>query len=122
MTTKDAELLKLTPGERAHLRIYKSNAERRGLKFELSVDESMHLFESACHYCGRTPELRRFSTSNKHAYAVEMNGIDRMDPGLGYTMQNSVPCCRACNKSKGKLGYADFLDLARRVAALHPHQ
>jgi hypothetical protein len=29
------------------------------------------------------------------------NGIDRVDNSKGYTPENTVPCCKICNKIKG---------------------
>lgn len=41
--------------------------------------------------------------------------IDRADNNLGYTKENSVPCCSECNFCKGTLSKDKFLDLVRKV-------
>ena len=120
MTTKNRELLKHPPGVRAHLRIYINNAETRGIKFSLGVSEALKLFGEDCHYCGKAPEERRFATHNKKPYSVMLNGIDRKDPKEGYTVLNTVACCKACNRGKNQLGYDEFLNMARSVAKRHP--
>ena len=42
-------------------------------------------------------------------------GIDRKDNTLGYTLENSVPCCPTCNFAKRGLSVIEFIEWARRV-------
>lgn len=65
--------------------IYKKNAKRRNIPFDLSKDEFNNLTKSPCAYCG---ELN------------EYNGIDRIDSKNGYNINNCNPCCEICNKMK----------------------
>lgn len=37
-----------------------------------------------------------------------INGIDRVDSSIGYTIQNSVPCCKICNYAKHNLTLEEF--------------
>ncbi len=120
MTTKSKALLALSPGVRAHLQIYKSNAKTRKVPFKLTVSEAVTLFTKDCHYCGAKPERRTFSTKNKNPYVEVLSGIDRVDSALGYTSANTVSCCKACNRGKGALRLDAFLDMANRVAKKHP--
>lgn len=62
---------------------YKNTALRRGYVFELTLDQLNKLINSNCLYCGK-----------------DGGGIDRYDNTIGYTINNSVPCCRPCNLSK----------------------
>lgn len=65
--------------------IYKKNARRRNLNFQLTKEEFYNITSQPCYYCG-----------NFQNY----NGIDRIDPNKGYYFQNCVPCCEICNKMK----------------------
>ena len=33
-------------------------------------------------------------------HVLECNGIDRVDNNIGYTEENTVPCCEFCNRAK----------------------
>jgi len=43
------------------------------------------------------------------------NGLDRSNPQKGYTLDNVIPCCWQCNKTKGKLSHDDFIRYICRV-------
>jgi hypothetical protein len=36
------------------------------------------------------------------------NGIDRVDPNFGYTIQQCVSCCKICNTGKMNLSYREW--------------
>lgn len=78
---------------------YKVNARRRGLTWALSRDQFQALVRGSCRYCGEAPAL----------------GVDRKDNGQGYTPDNSVSCCSACNYAKRQMPAHDFLELVRRI-------
>lgn len=58
------------------------------------------------------------SVWNQYVY----NGVDRKDNHVGYTYDNCLPCCGACNHMKGKKLYAEFTDWIGRVVAFKRHQ
>ncbi len=35
--------------------------------------------------------------------------IDRKDNLLGYSKENSLPCCFVCNRAKGNMSYKNFI-------------
>jgi hypothetical protein len=74
--------------EHRHITIYwncyKSNL-KRGESMELTKDDVKLMITRPCEYCG---------TNN------ERNGIDRKNNEIGYTLDNSVPCCIRCNALK----------------------
>ena len=39
---------------------------------------------------------------------LKINGIDRIDNNIGYTNENSVPCCKTCNFAKNILSESQF--------------
>ena len=46
---------------------------------------------------------------------LKINGIDRIDNNIGYTKENSVPCCEICNKAKRDMSYNDFINYLKRI-------
>ena len=65
--------------------IYKKNAKKRNLAFNITKEEFYALTKLPCKYCG---DLQDY------------NGIDRVDSTLGYYIDNCVPCCQMCNAMK----------------------
>lgn len=93
------------------LNIYKCNAKGRNREWSLSNEEFLELSQQPCHYCG-------ISLSNKQTKPYEVflyNGIDRKDNAVGYTKDNSLPCCKDCNMRRGTMGYTEFLQWMTRV-------
>jgi len=71
---------------------YQRSADKRGYDFNLSYEQFETLFNKDCHYCGV-----------KHS-----KGVDRADNTIGYTPDNSVPCCKICNYMKRDTPYEEF--------------
>jgi len=86
---------------------YKVSASTRGLTFELSVDEFRDKISKPCHYCGNLPGNEMKSRFNNGSYYY--NGLDRVDPLIGYIPDNIVTCCWRCNNAKGKMSYDEFI-------------
>lgn len=76
-------------------------ANRRGLTWDISLEQFEALTKQQCHYCNnKLPETK--------------TGLDRKDSDLGYIVSNVVPCCRYCNQVKSNLfSYDEFLKLAK---------
>jgi len=66
---------------------YTRNALRRNFRFELTNDQFEHLVKQPCFYCG-------------HQTEGYVNGIDRVNNDIGYTVANCKPCCEICNRVK----------------------
>lgn len=93
---------KKTPIQKSY-REYKCGARKRGLEFNLTFDEFSLIVRKNCNYCDAPPKL------TTHAKQIDnLNGIDRVDNKRGYTIDNSVPCCRACNQLKSNIGLDVF--------------
>ncbi len=83
---------------------YKQRASAKGLEFSLTQDEFTDLTEySVCYLCGK-------ENSRTH-----MNGIDRYDNTIGYTMENSRTCCADCNYIKREFSYDDVLNKMKLI-------
>jgi 5-methylcytosine-specific restriction endonuclease McrA len=80
----------------------KYESRSRGYEWHLTFEQWRSLvIGQVCHYCGGPlPEV---------GYA-----IDRKDNNLNYIYDNCVPCCKNCNRTKGRyLSYEEMLLIAR---------
>jgi hypothetical protein len=84
----------------------KAGAKNRGYEFCLSEQEFSNLIFQKCHYCGIASSSKGRSKSS----SINVNGLDRKDNNIGYTINNCVPCCTTCNRIKHVLSYNDFLN------------
>lgn len=89
-------------------RSYKAAAIKRGFSFNLSVRQFRLITNSKCHYCN--------GVSNFNYYKEMVNGIDRIDSSIGYSMKNCVPCCSLCNQAKNDLNYKEFKSWLKRIS------
>lgn len=83
--------------------IYRHNAAKRRLCFDLTIDEVARLVRSPCVFCGNVP------------LDTQRNGIDRVDSTLGYFRNNVQPCCKTCNRMKQRLEDREFLNHICRI-------
>lgn len=105
----------LPPGEGALNRLldyYKRNAANRKYEWNLSKDQFRKLTKQTCHYCGAEPaQTCRSEGNGDYVY----NGIDRVDPHIGYMPDNTVTCCGRCNRAKGIMTIEEFYNWLRAV-------
>lgn len=80
---------------------YKMQAKMRDLCWELDDKCAEALVVQNCNYCNFLPN--------------PVNGIDRKDNSLGYTKDNSVPCCHKCNRAKMDMKYDEWNDWIERL-------
>lgn len=99
---------------------YLRTASRRGHQFHLNRAEFLSLTSMNCRYCGCAPfqVLKITAQSKRRNRSVKYMGIDRIDNKIGYTKENSVPCCKHCNVAKASRSESDFLKWAQQVAAV----
>lgn len=88
---------------KAKLRTTKHGAKKRNYEYALSDELFYKIISLPCMYCG----------------SMENIGIDRKDNSIGYTSENSAPCCTTCNMMKKVLSVNDFLS---HVQKIHNHQ
>lgn len=82
----------------------KRAAETRGIEWRLTDDEAKAMLTSPCVYC-------------KHIdLDVRVNGIDRLDSNVCYTVENCRPCCKDCNYMKGTYDPKTFIERAKKIA------
>ncbi len=105
----DLKKLPLGIAERnAKILLCKKSAKKRGKVYDLSNEEYIEITSSNCIYCNTAPVFYA-KTNERSNGAFFGNGIDRLDNSLGYTRDNSVPCCFQCNKAKGSMTVEEFI-------------
>ena len=95
---------------------YKRNARIRDLSFELTREAFRAITSSNCYYCNEPPK-RVHKQSIYHHGGYKYNGIDRLDNNVGYTNENSLPCCFDCNVAKSTHDVETFAVWIARVYA-----
>lgn len=81
----------------------KYQAKKRNMPFEIDeVYYHKELAHKPCHYCG--------NTDTKYWVDRYIN-----DHSIGYTKENTVPCCELCNKMKISLSPEVFIEHAKRI-------
>lgn len=83
-----------------YLKSYEWGAVSRGHTFEITKDYFKYLIQQPCYYCGSKP-CQEIPAAKRYNGTVLVNGIDRVDNSKGYTNENCVSCCKACNLTKG---------------------
>ena len=92
--------------------LYKHQAKRRNMLFELAYEDFKTLVSGNCFYCGSEPkQIHRPNTYRELKY----NGIDRVDNNKGYIKDNCVPCCKTCNSAKLCMSQQEFFNWIKRV-------
>ena len=97
--------------------VYAQGAKARGLTFALARVDFEELVFMLCHYCGAGPSNFMRKSRNGTVYEFSYNGLDRVDPSLGYSRDNVVTCCGTCNKLKSDLTYEAFVGQITRILA-----
>ena len=81
---------------------YRIRSPKRGLVFELTLEDFKIASKKPCYYCNEK---------------YDSIGFDRLDSEIGYTVENSVPCCAMCNMMKRKYDINDFIYKCKNIAA-----
>lgn len=90
---------RMTPKGKYHL--YNGHAKRRGIMMKLSFTQFSEIISQPCRYCGdHGPQI----------------GVDRVDNAVGYTLENSVACCKYCNFMKKDMSEEDFLEHVIKIS------
>jgi hypothetical protein len=94
--------------------IVSSRGTKKNITYQLGISDTIKMVTSSCFYCGGG-----FSTvitvnplKNIH---LHINGIDRIDSDKGYTLENSVPCCKVCNFLKRDYEFLFFLKQVKAI-------
>ena len=94
----------------------KNMARTRGREWCLTLEQFLDITSKPCHYCGLAWSRTVPNKNNHQMYGVyKFNGIDRMNNTAGYTITNSVPCCKFCNRAKDTMTVEEFLEWSDRL-------
>lgn len=97
-----------------------TGAKKRGYSWELTFEEYITIVRENCVYCGSEPKpysrnlnrkgIRRKGVTDEGLLrsTIYVNGIDRVDNNVGYTLSNSATCCKTCNLAKNTMSVAEF--------------
>lgn len=110
----------------ALLKVQYSHLKRRdknkGFSETISFDVFSRLSKSPCKYCGleHSKEIEDRLNESKNQkrlsdHVLKCNGIDRVDSSKGYTVENSVACCKYCNTAKNTMTESEFYTWIKRV-------
>ncbi len=93
---------------------YKVNAKSRKYNFNLLFLDFKTIIFNNCYYCNSPPN-RIFTTKTKRQESIKVNGIDRLDNGQYYSIDNCVACCSDCNYAKQSKTKDEFLELVNKI-------
>lgn len=91
---------------------YKRSAKRRDKTWELTQEFVIDLIDQPCRYCGTVGSMK-MKIRTGHCFH---NGIDRLDNGKGYTVDNVVSCCKHCNIAKNTYSEKEFIEWIMKAA------
>jgi len=94
---------------------YKRHAREMGREWKLTEEDVRFLLLADCHYCGGGPSTSMLYGRTDEKEVFMYNGIDRVDNSMGYTTDNVVTCCKACNLAKRGMSVGEFLAWVSRV-------
>lgn len=92
---------------------YLGRARKDKKEFSLTQTEFRNIITKNCFYCGDKPS-QQHKIGNVQAHIIH-NGIDRFDNTKGYTLENSRPCCKVCNRAKSDLTINEFYNYIQRL-------
>jgi hypothetical protein len=82
--------------------------------FGLTKKHFYEISKMNCHYCGAKPTIT--SGCKDWHPKIKINGLDRIDPSLGYFDNNVVACCKDCNVAKLDKTEEEFISWLKRIA------
>lgn len=89
---------------------------RRGVPWELSIEQYNDLITKSCATCG-TPPANRVQHSRRR-----YTPVSRIDYDLGYTVTNCLPGCLECIRIRGQYNLIDFLDYVSKMLSHTQYQ
>ena len=92
---------------------YTKAAKKRKKNFELTIEEFKEFIFELCHYCDSP--AKGFHRKEGTTEGIWYNGIDRVDPSIGYVKENCVTSCKDCNYAKLKQTKEEFIIMCKKV-------
>ena len=86
----------------------RNNAKTRSISVDISKEEFVSIAKMDCFYCGEPPTEKIYHDQPSWSTPARLNGIDRVDNSIGYTVDNIVASCYICNRGKMNLSLQEF--------------
>ncbi len=101
----------------AWLAKYKRRARDNNVEFTLTDEEFFTICSKNCFYCDVPPSHKSHGYITKKDVGQYLaNGIDKIDPTIGYVIYNCVPCCKMCNFMKTNKSLDVFVNKIFEIA------
>jgi hypothetical protein len=84
------------------------NARNRGIEISITKQQFVNIAKMDCFYCGEHPKEKIYYDQPSWSTPAKLNGIDRVDNYVGYTIDNSVASCYICNRGKMNMSLQEF--------------
>ena len=94
-------------------------SKKQGYVSNISFSKFKEMSQDKCFYCGL--EHSNIATDKSYngvkasTVVVKYNGIDRVNSELGYSVNNTVTCCKYCNIAKNIMTKDEFMRFIKRV-------
>lgn len=99
-----------------HWHSAKGGAKRRGISFEISIQDAWEVFKNQNGKCALTGEAIKFSSSIKDSKNNPTTAsLDRIDSSKGYTRENIQWLHKRINELKWDNSNKELIDLCRKV-------
>lgn len=94
-----------------HNIVIRCKDSKKNISNDLSLEAFENLIYQNCYYCNDkpAPSMRFKNKKYLNSDDILINGIDRVDSDLGYSIENCVSCCTVCNKMKMDLKQNEFI-------------
>lgn len=86
-----------------------NSIKKKNTPFFLTIEEFKTICSSNCFYCNSPPNAKMDVGKGLK------NGIDRVDPNIGYVLSNCVSCCWSCNRMKSNMNQNDFIAHIQKI-------
>lgn len=95
---------------------YKRNAQKRGIAFDLSIEEAWAIFEKQNSKCAISGLNIQFGKRGKSHNRVETTAsLDRINNNIGYEKSNVHWVHKKINQIKMDMDIKEFIELCKRV-------
>lgn len=82
---------------------YKNRAKKNNYTFDILVEDFNKIILENCYICGKKNDKNH------------INGLDRFDNNIGYTIDNIKACCGQCNYMKKNIKYDIFISQLQNI-------
>lgn len=108
---KGCQRTEATTARNTIIRWHRARVKKAGGRITdaLTDEEVFSLSQASCALCGDAPATPVVRYADGVVLLLR-NGIDRIDSSIGYTTDNSRPCCKICNYIKGTLPDKEMWD------------